>query len=380
MESLEICRVCMEEVQNVWPLFDDCTKVPPNLTPASLISECAGVEIVSNDGLPEMVCDSCLEAMVGAYTIRRKCISSDRKLRKLLLCSMAYVVPKIEKHSKNLTDANASQRRRHSETNDVDAIAENEESTGGSHDGACSEKQNEDSVVSKVSVEEGPELFDEEYLMEYVKDQQQEDVHEDKPFISVDTELETVQHNTADISTVESIQIVEYQETEYASPKEKPFICDICSKRFTTNGNLKAHVLLHTNHRPFGCELCGATFSKKHNFNLHKQRHIGERSHPCPVCEKSFVCAVNLKNHMVIHSFVKPFQCVYCGKEFSFRTDKIRHEITHTGNYRYRCEKCQRTYSRNSDLAKHLVKCNGERLKTNHRAPKRTPKAEHTEQ
>ncbi|XP_053673554.1 zinc finger protein 721-like [Anopheles nili] len=54
---------------------------PLDNTPASLITVCSGITVNANDGLPEWVCDDCLEALVQAYNIRIKCISSDRKLR-----------------------------------------------------------------------------------------------------------------------------------------------------------------------------------------------------------------------------------------------------------------------------------------------------------
>ncbi|XP_317516.5 zinc finger protein 271 [Anopheles gambiae] len=363
MESFEICRVCMEEVKHVWPLFEHCAKIPLELTPATLISECAGIAIDPNDGLPDLVCDSCLEAMVIAYSIRQKCISSDRKLRKILLRSNACSVPQEVKQQEHLTDETVESDRE-TESCEANAVSEslaNEKESSGADEDSTSENAIE--IVLKEEL--APAYFDEEYLIEATYTEQPEDGDGAEQQIAEDE------------SNDEKLELADLEQYPQHGV-EKLFTCEICEKRFATKGNMKAHALLHSNHKPFSCELCGATFAKKHNYNMHTMRHAGNRTHPCPVCEKSFVCAVNLKNHMRIHSSVKPFQCDYCSREFCHRTDKARHEVSHTGEYPYGCEKCQRKFSRNTSLTKHLVKCNGSKSK--HPNWKRKSKIEqHTE-
>lgn len=64
------------------PLFNSRVDVP--VTPAVMISDCGGISVEQDDGLPGVVCTECLDALRVAYKIREKCRTTDRKLRKIL--------------------------------------------------------------------------------------------------------------------------------------------------------------------------------------------------------------------------------------------------------------------------------------------------------
>ncbi|XP_052897102.1 zinc finger protein 813-like [Anopheles moucheti] len=381
MDSLEICRVCVEEADEYWFLFENCVMIPlGTTTPAQIITEFTGIEIVRDDGLPEFVCISCIEAVASAYQIREKCISSDRKLRKLLLQNRSSNAQRaIQQTNQAIHTQNGSTSKdveitpqETSSMDEQDAYYEtvNKED---SRDTEYTEPNQADTL--EIALEQlGAVSYNEEYLTN-VQQQQYEaddndDEHENRP-ITVHSEQDIAKDNqTIDMevqilkpdATNESVKVQgaknSTNDTQYPKvDRQKKIVCDLCGKHFSNKGNLKAHIMLHNNYKPFRCDLCGKTFSRKHNYNVHKLRHTGKRIHQCLECDKAFVCTVNLKHHMIKHSNVKPFKCNRCEMEFSYRTDLVRHKIAHTGIYPFACEYCHRRFSRKSSLKNHLPKC-----------------------
>ncbi|XP_049288002.1 zinc finger protein 616-like [Anopheles funestus] len=375
MDSFEICRVCVEEVNHYWFLFERCNMIPSDCTPAAIITACVNVRIESDDGLPQLVCNSCLQALVSANQIREKCISSDRKLRKLLLQNKTSIVQRATIELPDQAVQTPNDTLSHASSMDEKEAFESPDEED--YDNYHTESDHIATSVPEVDLLES-DSYDVEYLVN-IKQQQNEndddnaedqpisvDNDDDKPISAddqtIDMEVQILKNEASEDSitgeTAESYQ--NYIQTD-ASDDKKKFVCDICGKRFSTKGNLKAHILLHNNYKPFRCELCGDEFSRKHNYNVHKLRHTGKRVHQCPQCDKSFVCTVNLKHHMIIHSNVKPFKCSQCEKEFNHRTDLVRHEVKHTGIYPFSCELCQHKFCRKTNLTKHLLKCKGEK-------------------
>ena len=45
--------------------------------------------------------------------------------------------------------------------------------------------------------------------------------------------------------------------------------CDVCEKRFSTAGNLKVHVRIHTNAKAYECDVCEMKFRRSGNLKSH---------------------------------------------------------------------------------------------------------------
>ena len=83
----------------------------------------------------------------------------------------------------------------------------------------------------------------------------------------------------------------EAQDEGYGSPPDvvgthKLFICQHpgCSKTFTRNCRLQAHLHKHNGTQPFKCPFtgCNKAFCEKQNLKVHVRIHEDRRPYPCP--------------------------------------------------------------------------------------------------
>jgi len=54
---------------------------------------------------------------------------------------------------------------------------------------------------------------------------------------------------------------------------EKPFVCNVCGKRFTVSAALKRHMFNHTGSKPFKCEICAMEFTGRYDLRRHMRVH-----------------------------------------------------------------------------------------------------------
>lgn len=69
---------------------------------------------------------------------------------------------------------------------------------------------------------------------------------------------------------------------------EKPYKCDLCEKRLSTEPHLKRHMFIHSGKKPFNCEECKMCFSDTYRLKMHMLKHTQERPFKCHTCSAGF--------------------------------------------------------------------------------------------
>ena len=103
------------------------------------------------------------------------------------------------------------------------------------------------------------------------------------------------------------------------------YLCQTCPKSFTSSGDLKKHMLVHSGDKPYPCKPCTKSFTSSGKLKKHMLIHNGEKPYPCMICPKSFTGPGSLKNHLLIHSGEKPHSCQLCILPFRFCQQLILH-------------------------------------------------------
>ncbi|XP_056006363.1 zinc finger and BTB domain-containing protein 24-like isoform X3 [Ostrea edulis] len=147
---------------------------------------------------------------------------------------------------------------------------------------------------------------------------------------------------------------VSLQEHMSRHTDSKPHQCHICQRNFRQISCLRRHLVTHSSDTPFACNLCGRKFSQNMYLRSHMKMHTGERPFKCKLCDKAFAHQSDLNRHKIVHSGEKPYECEVCGTRFSDPSSKRRHEREHVGTKPYVCQLCYESFKRAGQLKAHL--------------------------
>ena len=142
---------------------------------------------------------------------------------------------------------------------------------------------------------------------------------------------------------------------------EKRYSCKTCEKRFNQTSNLTVHTRTHTGEKLYCCKTCGKSFSQRGKLTVHIRTHTGEKPYFCETCGKDFRRGDSLLIHMRIHTGEKPYLCNVCGKRFSNSSALKKHVAVHTGEKRHPCKTCGKSFSQKSNLTVHMRTHTGEK-------------------
>ncbi|KAJ3594333.1 hypothetical protein NHX12_003640 [Muraenolepis orangiensis] len=125
---------------------------------------------------------------------------------------------------------------------------------------------------------------------------------------------------------------------------EKPFQCDVCLQRYSTNSNLTVHKKKHASDAPaqkkeHKCPFCSKLHASRKTLTKHVRRFHPDQVQEflamrtkksdgwkCAVCLKTFTRRPHLEEHMILHSQDRPFKCTFCDQHFKSRFARLKHQ------------------------------------------------------
>ncbi|CAL8108589.1 unnamed protein product [Calicophoron daubneyi] len=164
---------------------------------------------------------------------------------------------------------------------------------------------------------------------------------------------------------------------------EKPFVCDVCNKRFAQKANMKTHRNRHI-HRDkiFRCDTCNKAFSSYDIYLAHLRTREHElREHfammassqlalECLGCAMTFDSIYNLNKHTrscrIVRTLQTKFRCLPCNAYVSDVASLKAHVKAHEGSQIISCPVCgERGFPGFNQLNHHITRAHA--LKVNRR-------------
>lgn len=81
------------------------------------------------------------------------------------------------------------------------------------------------------------------------------------------------------------------------SEVERPFVCEVCDRKFIRSTHLRRHMRIHTGEKPFACHICGRKYARGDYLRAHIQGHRRDRVHKCKHCNEIFHDLTRFANH-----------------------------------------------------------------------------------
>ncbi|XP_052133356.1 zinc finger protein 235-like [Frankliniella occidentalis] len=118
--------------------------------------------------------------------------------------------------------------------------------------------------------------------------------------------------------------------TSLIFPGERPHVCTVCGKGFSTSSSLNTHSRIHSGEKPHQCQYCGKRFTASSNLYYHRMTHSKDKPHKCCKCPKSFPTPGDLRAHSYIHTGEWPYRCAVCGRGFCKQANLRNHQQLHS--------------------------------------------------
>ncbi|XP_055530349.1 zinc finger protein 708-like isoform X2 [Wyeomyia smithii] len=338
----DICRLCLKNEAHMEPLF--YTNLFPNILLTKKIYDCTSIQIIYERNLPMFVCKLCANKLDEYIRFRERCVANDEFLRNALaFFDSGQSIIKSEHEVKQEPVPLTNLVQQHAVPIDFRQIKTMVETE-------LSETADDDEQFEadeQLSCNEGDFIAKDESDIRCHQKQ-----HEDKPYACTmcPKSFKIRQH-----LLIHNHTHVELQQRLEPTAEVKPtYNCTKCTKVFINRGNLINHAAeCHGNIKNFSCEICSKSFKYNVQLRIHMRTHSGERPHTCEICHRGFSQLSNLRSHRKVHSKVKPYKCQLCFKSFTMLDNLTTHSLKCVKD-KYRCMLCSKSFAKEGNLMSHL--------------------------
>lgn len=343
----DICRLCLKNEAHMEPLF--YANLFPNILLTKKIYDCTSIQIIFERNLPMYVCKLCANKLDEYMRFRERCVANDEFLRNALaFFDAGQHIIKTEHGDIKQEQAPINPPQHHAVPIDFRQVKASPQVEPFEHVDDEEQLEQEHFACSECDF-----VAEDEDSLRYHGKQ-----HEDKPYICTicSKSFKIRQHLVIHSHTHIELQ---QRSTEQPIDAKPTYSCTKCTKVFINRGNLVNHAAeCHGNVKNFSCEICSKSFKYNVQLRIHMRTHSGERPHTCEICHRGFSQLSNLRSHRKVHSKVKPYKCQLCLKSFTMLDNLTVHSLKCIKD-KYRCTLCSKSFAKEGNLISHL-QCHSE--------------------
>ncbi|XP_058834435.1 zinc finger protein 780A-like [Topomyia yanbarensis] len=350
-----VCRCCLTNVGDFSPIFE----IYNDYHLPKVINACTGLSIHQGDGLPNVICQTCLQKLVTAYETRRLFIRSNGQLREQLsrlkqseqeiLIELSTTAEKCAAVSNETVNLLSSVENILEEgpitTWDNEINLHIEQLQDGTNELAA----NVEDCLDELVIEKYENLEKGGYSFPVV-----EPTVED-----VVCKKEVLDAETFDYST----QPIE--ENEQCPETDFPLFSNYSESLVESDDQEENNIETETKEIPQDCSVCGKTYRNARLLQRHIQYHNANKS-DCPICSKSFTHTSNLKRHLKSHKSPKEgFICSICSRKFDKGVQLYDHLKLHkrstdeSKSYTMHCDSCEMKTTSFAGFVAHMLQEHG---------------------
>ncbi|XP_055850569.1 uncharacterized protein LOC129915129 [Episyrphus balteatus] len=362
------CRTCLTLDGTLISIYDSIS-YHGNGRVTEMIKDITKIKPMKSDGLPELVCQTCLNEINRCYSFKVKCLNSDSTLRKLFAIEEELETPPQQQQVVAQDEEIEYKPLIHNfmlihnpdepETDFEPPIKIKTENNQDEQSygyfvitSVCSQNDQTNGGDGEETIKSTPQV--------YIKEE-------------IDYEMDAYNASSmgrlaySDVNSADQSHCLDNISLELSHPQVK--------LEHEESFAFETPIIENAPVKPcFKCPKCDREFLYTSRLKKHMRSH-NSKPYMCTTCSKTFKLQAQLKNHIdSIHRNIKPFKCEECPRTFSFPSKLKEHLRSHKGSIKvtptptptstpasshrdikiFECDECPRTFYFPSKLKEHL--------------------------